>query len=77
MAFFVVKIYKNNNAIAITKNICNVFTVQYSRDAVNIRINQLWFPKFKSEKFSLIDKNDNDILLYHTYYYTIILLDHN
>lgn len=41
MAFFVVKIYKNNNAIAIMKNICNVFTVQYSRDAVNIRINQL------------------------------------
>ena len=33
----------------------------YSKNAVKVRIIQLWFSKFRFEDFSLTDKHDDDI----------------
>lgn len=45
--------------IAATKNTYDV----YNRDAFNIRIIQLWFPKFRCGDFSMTDKHNEDMSL--------------
>lgn len=40
-----------------------IFIICTSRDAVNVRIIQFWFSKFKSGNFSLTDKHDDNMLM--------------